>query len=249
MPFAGSFTGNYAWKGGVAIPPPGFDPYLANVVLLMHMDGLDGSTNFIDSSINTKTVTPLGDAQISTAYYQFGGASGAFNNINAYLTTPDNVDFVFGSSDWTIELFCRIFPVEADILLTKAVGFGYFPFQLRVNNGRFNARGYNSALPVPNLVYNLGVSAGPIITPGEWYHVAVARQGSNFFLYVNGTLVDLASDASTLYYSPAVLSIGGTSNGSGLVAGNLDEIRITKGVCRYVNGLPFSIPTAPFPDS
>lgn len=248
MPFAGSFTGNFGWGNG-ALSDLGFDPYFQYVSLLLHMDGENASTDFIDSSPRTKIVTPLGGAQITTSNFRFGGASGSFNNTDAYLTVPDDVDFDISSGDWTFELFCRVFPVEFDIIINKGIGFGYFPFQLRVANNRFNIRGYTNDLPIPALAYNLGVSTGPIVNPGTWYHVAATRRLNTFYLYVNGSLIEsyTNNDIDLLYYSPSVLSIGATSNGNGLISGNMDEIRITKGIARY-SGLNFNIPTSPYPD-
>jgi hypothetical protein len=248
MPFAGSFTGNFGWGTGV-ISDLGFDPYFQYVSLLLHMDGENGSTDFIDSSPRTKIVTPQGGASITTSNFRFGGASGFFNNTDAYLTTPDDVDFDISTGDWTFELFCRIFPVEFDILIDKAVSFGYFPFQLRVANNRFNVRGYTNELPIPSLAYNLGVSAGPIVVPGTWYHVAATRRTNTFYLYVNGALVDSITNNNfdSLYYSVSPLSIGATSNGQGRVAGNIDDLRITKGIARY-SGLNFNVRTSPYPD-
>lgn len=198
----------------------------------------------------------VSDAASSSTYYtifngttpKFGGASGYFNNVDAYLTSPNNSGFDFSTGDWTVELFCNLIPVEADILINKAVGAGIFPFQLRIINSRFNARGYNNSV-IPSLTYNLGFSTGPTIVAGNWYHVAVARQGSNFYLYVDGILIDLAVSSSNLYYSPSNLSIGATDDGLGLVSGYLDEVRITKGLCRYPNGLNFVVPSSEFPNS
>ena len=56
-----------------AAGPP--DPDFANVSLLLHGDGTNGSTTIVDSSSSSKTVTAVGDAQISTAQSKFGGSS------------------------------------------------------------------------------------------------------------------------------------------------------------------------------
>src|SRR5690606_25450842 len=64
------------------------DPYWASVVLLLHMDGADGSTMFIDSSANGLTVTANGNAQIDTAQSKFGGAAALFDGNGDYLALP-----------------------------------------------------------------------------------------------------------------------------------------------------------------
>ena len=58
---------------------------------LLHMDGTDASTTFTDES--GKTWTRGGDAQIDTASYKFGGASGLFDGTTDRLSVPDSSDF------------------------------------------------------------------------------------------------------------------------------------------------------------
>lgn len=249
MPFIGSVTGNYSFGKGSTVPvapPLTGDPYYSYVSLLLHMNGLNGSTVFTDTSPTPKIVTPYGGAQISTADFRFGGSSGYFNNTDAYLTVPDSTALNLSIGDWTVELFANISPVEADIIINKGMGVGYFPFQIRVINSRFNARGYLSTL---GLGFNLGVGTGPIINPGIWNHIALCRQSNTFYLYVNGSLIESAVHGGSLYNSPASLSIAGTNNGLGLMSGYIEELRITKGICRYPNGTAFSPPNKQFFDS
>ncbi len=46
--------------------------------LLLHSNGQDGSTNFLDSSLLGHPITAFGDSQIDTQEFKFGGASGLF---------------------------------------------------------------------------------------------------------------------------------------------------------------------------
>lgn len=244
MPFISAFTSAYGYgRNSVSA----LDPFINSTVLLLHMNGTNGSTVFTDSSTYNKTVLPFGGVQISTAEFKFGGASGFFNNINSYLTVADDSSLNLSTGDWTVEMFCRINPVESDILINKAEGLGFYGYQIRIINNRFSVKGYSTDA-IPSLVYELGEDVGPIITPSQWYHVAAARQGSTFYLYVNGQLVDSSTSSKNLYNSAGPLSIGGTNTGLALTSGYLDELRITKGVCRYPNGSNFLAPFAQFPD-
>ena len=54
--------------------PVPVDPLFNNVSLLLHGDGTNGFTTITDSSPTPKTVTAVGNAQISTAQSKFGGA-------------------------------------------------------------------------------------------------------------------------------------------------------------------------------
>ena len=79
----------------------------AQTVLLLHCDGTDASTTFTDSSSPAKTVTAVGDAQLDTAQFKFGTASGLFDGTGDELTVTDHADFDFGTGDFTIEFFVR----------------------------------------------------------------------------------------------------------------------------------------------
>jgi len=244
MPFISSTTSAYGYGRNAVLD---YDIFYKNTVLLLHMNGTNGSTNFIDNSLYNRTVNNFGGAEINTAQYKFGGASARFNNVDSYLTVNDSNDLNFSTGDWTIEFFCNINPVETDILINKSFGLGFYGYQIRIINNRFSIKGYGTNF-IPNLVYELGEDVGPIVTPNTWYHVAAARQASNFYLYIDGILIDSTTSNSNLYNSPGPLSIGGTSDGQGLTSGYIDEVRITKGVCRYPNGAAFPVPTSQFLD-
>jgi hypothetical protein len=245
MPFISSITGLYGFGRSAVFNQ---DALFDNVSLLLHMNGTDGSTDFIDSSTRTKIVSAFGGAVISTSISKFGGASGFFNNVDSYITTPNDSDFDLTTGDWTIELFCNIDPVESDIIINKAAGVGFFPFQIRVVNDKFNARGFVPN-PVLGLAYNLGEDSGPTVEASRWYHLALVRQSNTFYFYVDGVAVDSQSYSGILYDADTSVSIGGTDNGLALTSGYIDEVRITKGICRYPDGTTFEIPTKQFPDN
>jgi len=58
---------------------PSYDPFYNNVSLLLHCNGTNASTNFIDNSGSPKTVTANGNAQISTTQWRFGNSSAYFD--------------------------------------------------------------------------------------------------------------------------------------------------------------------------
>ena len=91
---------------------------------------------------------------------------------------------------------------------------------------------------------------------GIWYHVAVARDGSNNLrLFINGVLQGLAVVDSHTYYAAgaagAVASLGAEYSATGgnvyntAFQGWQDEFRLTIGVCRYTAA--FTPPSAAFP--
>ena len=82
----------------------------SSVSLLLHMDGTNGSTLFVDSSQSPKSVTASGNAQISTTQSKFSGSSGLFDGSGDYLSIPftSGGGFDFGTSNFTVEFFTRV---------------------------------------------------------------------------------------------------------------------------------------------
>jgi hypothetical protein len=84
-------------------------------------------------------------------------------------------------------------------------------------------------------------------TPNVWTHYAADRDASGTIrVYANGAVIASAVMASSIFASLAQGIVGNDGAlGSGWV-GQIDDIRITKGVGRY--GGPFAVPSAPYPN-
>jgi hypothetical protein len=213
-------------------PLVGADPSFANVSLLLHMDGSNGSTTFTDSGPNARPVTRTGNVQISTAQSKFGGASALFDGSGDILSVLDYADMEM-TADFTIE--CFAYPtVTTDKIIA---GHGVQNVQLfRINSG---AVGNISVYLNDNVLSN--TAAG--ITANQWHHLAVSRTGSTTRVFVNGT--QIGSSNTTWTGSFKFNLIGGMF---GLdFQGYIDEFRVTKGVGRY-NSASLTVPTAAFPD-
>jgi hypothetical protein len=230
-------------------PVVGGDPDFADVSLLLHLDGTNGSTTFTDTSSSPKTLTAVGSAQISTAEAKAGfGQSLLLNTANDYanyLTTPDNVGFQFGTGAFTMEAWIYLISKPknvAAVIATGTASFGAGSYYFVVDGSNKLQFGGNGVSPL--------VSASTIST-GQWYHVAASRSGTTTRIFIDGTLEDTeASDTTSYNYSTNNLLIGrngwDSSSNQGF-HGYIDEVRITKGVARYT--ATFTAPTAPFFDS
>jgi len=93
-----------AFVGGLAGTSAPTDPYFSNVSLLLHGDGINGSTTILDSSPTPKTVIPVGNAQISTTDPKFGTGSVLLDGNGDYLrsnVSPFNVrTSAFTAESW-----------------------------------------------------------------------------------------------------------------------------------------------------
>lgn len=224
----------------------GIDSYTK---LMLHMNGLDGSTTFTDDSLIPKTVNANGAAQIDTAQYEFGGASGLFNGADTtYLSTDDSDDFAFGTGDFTIDCWIRIHA------LPSSPAYKYICGQRVDNNNRqvFRIYYYSSKYYLQYVVGDTIIGVSQEITPvlDTWYHIAIVRNGNNFKLFWNGTQLgsDTVSSASiTNVAAPFLIgcdisgSIGTNFNGW------IDEFRISKGIARWTSN--FTPPTEEYTGS
>ena len=89
----------------ITVSAPSTDGIDQYTKLMLHFNGPNGSRTFTDSEQTPKTVTGHGDAQISTAYSEFGGASLKLDGSSgSYLSAPASPDWNF-SGDFTIDFW------------------------------------------------------------------------------------------------------------------------------------------------
>jgi hypothetical protein len=217
------------------------DPNFANVSVLLHFDGSNGSTTFKDSSNNNLTMTAAGNAQISTTQSKFGGASGYFDGNGDSVTASANNLFAFGTGDFTIEVWLYSLDsgstTQRGFFDTRTTQFGA-GIMLRENGNGF-------------LAFVSGATAISTSTgrsSSTWQHIAVVRKGSALTLYINGVSSGTATTSANLTQNG--LRISGfvdTQSSPYAYNGYIDDLRVTKGVARYTAN--FTAPSAAFPDS
>jgi hypothetical protein len=213
------------------------DLFRSNVSLLLHGDGTNGSTTIIDSSPTPKTVTAVGNAQISTVQSKFGGAGIAFDGTGDYLTVPSNLGFAFGAQDFT---------VEAWVYFGNLTSFNSIASTRDSNN---TITGWTIGLNSSEALYfytNTFNIQGSALSQNTWHHIAAARSGTSLKMFANGTQAgSTATDSRD--YTNQTFAVGATIDGNQVFNGYIDDLRITKGIARYTAN--FTPPTAPFPDS
>lgn len=216
-----------------------YDPHYANVSLLLHGDGADNGTVFTDNSPSPKTVTGYGNAKTSTAQSKFGGSSIFFDGNGDYLVSPSNSAFQFGTGDFTIEAWVYIptgisgsYAAICDIRSDPS-GNGAVLFKLNSSRqlGYYGATETNTTATVPL---------------STWTHVAISRSSGTTRLFISGDLSATVADGNNKLINSCY--IGRVyDNANPAFSGYIDDIRITKGVGRYVSS--FTPPSAPHPDS
>lgn len=207
------------------------DPHFANVALLLHMNGSDGSTTFTDSSSFARTVT-ASNCQISTAQSKFGGASGLIGS-----TTGSDlaVGPIALAGDFTIECFAWHATWEGNAVIVGSDNTSTYGLRFYYSSGAYRVS-FVVGTTYP-FVHTLPLST--------WAHVAWVRSGSTNTLYLNGVSTGTFSYSGTFnlnrigsrYAVPTSYQFNGY----------LDEFRVTDGVARYTSN--FTPPSAPYPDS
>jgi hypothetical protein len=221
------------------------DPNYANVSLLLHGNGIDGSTTFIDNSPNAFSVSGFGNVQIDTTIKKFGTGSIQFDGNGDNLSLPSDVDFAFGTGDFTIEFFVRFNFVNKDQCI----------FDFRTNNTGSSLSPFLAINTSGQIYYALNGTA--VITTSSvaanvFNHIALVRSGGNTIIYINGSQSGITYVNSSSLIQDGVF-IGLNRNNLGNPSfflnldGYIDEFRITKGIARYT-GASLTVPTAEFPD-
>ena len=263
--------------GTQKVAPTVWDPYFLNTSLLLHGNLVTTSTNIVDSSPSPKTVTPVDNAQISTAIADpFGNSTRgvlAFDGNGDYATVPVSSNLQFGTGDFTVEAFFYFNSFAtgkkyAAITLGRGANANStFPANY-VSCGWcfyiFNNTDITFIRNDASATYTL-ISRSTTIGLGAWKHIAITRSGSTLRMFVDGSQLG-ASATSAL--SLDAISTGGTQDlhiGK-ILTGNSSEPfepGFTATYVSYMNGYiddlritkgvarytaNFTPPTAPFPD-
>lgn len=227
--------GSYSLKG-VATTGAFFNDEYATSIL--NFNGPDESTTFTDET--GKTWTGYGGAQLDTAQ-KVSGTSSLYLDGDAYIDTPDTADHEFGSGDFTIEYDLRYAshsashahfgrrtetagPVQKDVFSLYWIS-NVLTFQVDVNE-----------------VTKAKYTASWTPSDDTWYTFAIVRHGTDFYIFVNGTALELTTVTAistndlTFSLSDEKMTFGRYGNYNGLyVTGWYDRIRITKGLAKYTS--------------
>jgi len=243
-------------KGNVKIS---YDPNLlaspgqyasdSKTALLMHANGIDGNTNFEDSSSKNHVMTAAGNAQKDTSVVKLGLASALFDGNGDYISVPDSSDWDLGASsggDFTIDVWVNFASISN--IIQYIVGTN--PISSSQNTpGWFLAWDSASFNPNPPKV-RFGYTTGPGQWPvglladwspsaNTWYHMALVRSAGTLMLYIDGTRIISIPEGDAITSGAFPLRIGGIPDGPGpYMTGRLDELRISS-VARW-NGASFT---------
>jgi hypothetical protein len=225
------------------------DPYAANLVLAIPMNGANNGTTFTDVS---NVIRGTGSAKAivrnntttSTAKSIFYGSSAAFDGTNDNLKLPANdSDFQFGSGDFTIETWFNPDTTNRMAIYHGSDGddhsigidYSYITQTIAIwassNGTSWNMADGDSAS-----------TRGSIVVPTNvWTHIAYVRHGSKLRLYINGVLDKEFTNSNSIVTETERPVIGEWYNANYDLDGYLADFRIYKGVAKYTSD--FFVPT------
>lgn len=202
----------------------------APVSAQLNFEGADTSTTFTDDT--GKVWTASGNAQIDTAQFKTGSASGLFDGSGDYISTPSHADFNFGTGDFTVEFWFR----------HAAAGSAYYCQSDQLGSST-NDKWY-AATSGGVLRFTTHSGGGPNLTyawtptVGQWYHYAATRKNGYMRLFLDG--VQVAQDPTgwaAWSLSQNGMVIGAISTPF-YMNGWIDGFRVLKGAARYTG--PFT---------
>ena len=184
----------------------GIDSY---TILILNMNGTNGSNTFIDSSPSNQLVVPIGGAHIDTSLPKFGNGSCLLNGTTDCLnipTYPYRYNTNLSRGDFTIECWVNFIDIIGD------GGNGTIEIWSQGNNydncHRVRVWGGNQYV-VPRFFYELRYQGSSIINLvwdwviydennliplNTWFHLVYVRYGDNHLSFVNGTKLTIDSD-------------------------------------------------------
>ena len=234
-------SGEYMTSLVEAGPFGGID---SNTVLCMHMDGADDGNVWTDSSTSGHTITNTNSSGspivTKTGIKKFGTASGYRPGNANSLNIPDSTDWHMAGGDFTIESWVYSTGIPSDQwILTQNDASGNASWGIHIDTTTSKLEG----------LYQYGASssidfAGTTSLVGStWYHCAMARDGNTLRLYLDGVeenTYDISANPTMYDSSSKCIIMAVYPYGTSGVIGYMDEVRVSKGICRYPDGTTFT---------
>lgn len=173
-------------------------------------------------------LTPVGTVAVSGSSYKYGNGSIYFDGTFSKLT--GTLSSAIGTEDVTVELWYNPGAIDLQVLVDFRAANDASGFSIDLGNsvsGKLNIFTATSAK----------VIGSTTLVTGTWYHVAAVRTSGKLRLYVNGVEEGTAY-SDTANYTSTSLTIGnyiGSTVNTANAQGYIDDLRITKGVARYVS--------------
>lgn len=216
----GPVFGAIAASSQTITPPSGY-------ALELLFEGADGSTTFLDTSPNARTITAFGNAQISTARFAQGSSSGLFDGSGDYLGFTWAMPPLTGN----LSISAYIYPVTSvDMEVFCLSDSTQFFFNLLFEFGADNSFRFNLRDDLSNSYFDLNSGINSL-TLNTWHKVEGIVIGNSAFLYVNDVLKSSTTFSGTRQQGLTFARVGSLAPARSGVErywnGNLDALIIS----------------------
>ena len=207
-----------------------FDSYTK---LMAFFNGADGAAP--GTAETGQTLTAFGGAALDTAQKKNGTAS-VLLDANDGVTVPDSADWIFGTDPFTLDAWVRFNSTGSTYHMIASQGAGggvQFMWYWQGNLLRLQIYGAG-----PAITLDCYCSWTPLT--GQWYHVALCRTGSSWYMYIDGVAQSLTLAAGGYsanwgnYDTAFCIGIQSASGANGF-DGWIDNFRVSNGICRWTS--------------
>jgi hypothetical protein len=218
-----------------------------NVSLLVGAD-----STITDESSYARALTAVGNAAVTTSQQKYGAGSMTFDGAGDRVKSPGTTELSFAADPFTVEAWCR-FLVKTNSqaicgVWHNAGTVGLDCWFFWISGGILQFR-----MQVGTTNFDYGAAFVP--TLGQWYHLAASRDLTAMRVFRDGTAISTTTESPrnmnviVNVVSPFMIgAVGDTNNFASFdFNGQIDELRITKGIARYTSN--FTPPTSAFPRS
>jgi hypothetical protein len=216
-------------------------------VLLLHGDGTNGAQNntFLDGSTNNFTITRNGNTTQGT-FSPFSLAAGEWSNFfdgsGDSLTFPANAAFDFGSGNFTVEAWVYLAGNSPTDNLSRRFANIFSVTASSTFNFAFTIDGNSTTTGTGLSIYNGSTSPAVVgtINQNTWNHIAVSKDGTSVYFWLNGTQLGSTQTTSGNWGSSANGAQTGrtaytAANYSWDLNGYISNLRVIKGTALYTS--------------
>ena len=233
-------------QNGTYTAPSGVDGYSPITVavsgttsqndVLFHFE-----SDFKNSGKHSAVFYNVKGLEISNEQSKFGNTSLKCGNSQTINNVAFEAPFNFGTDDFTLDFWCYPLNLPSNNNLVVPVSFAYRSLAIYMNQTRMQfgmAKLSDTWYSIPDIPISL--------SNGQWYHIAVVRDGGTVRCFVNGNVVNTVSFGASAFAPIGYLTIGSNTYDSGdrRFAGYIDELRLVLGSAVWTND--FTPPTQPY---
>lgn len=193
--------------------------------LMLHFNGTDGSTVFVDSSPKEHTTDSVtADVELDTDEQKWGNASCLFDGDSGKFTYLDSADWSWAAStsdDWTIDCWVKLAGDPGhDYIFHNQTGDAQTLLVIlqTAKDAWFFARDSNG-----DTVFSLTATTGILDT--NWHHIAAIKDGGEWGIYLDGDQEDYEQQSLTSDVA-SDFTIGSQLLGANYFLGRIDEFRV-----------------------